>query len=176
MRAAGSALSLKGRALRYLAAREHSRAELERKLAPHLPEGDAGPAELARVLDELTAKGFISEARVAESVLHRRAARLGGARVLHELRAKGLPPQVLADAAEQLRATELARARQVWRARFGQAPRDATERARQMRFMAGRGFATEVVRRVLADASLPAGDDEATPGDGVATGGDAADA
>lgn len=156
--------SLKGRALRYLAAREHSRAELERKLAPHLPEGGDGPAELARVLDELTARGFISAARVAESVLHRRAGRLGSARVLHELRAKGLPADVLADATEQLRATELARARQVWQARFGQPPRDAAERARQMRFLAGRGFAGDVVRRALgaADDELPP--DEAPPG------------
>ena len=104
-------LSLKARALRYLAAREHSRAELERKLAPHAGED---PAELPRVLDELAARGLISEQRVAESVLHRRAGTLGGARVLQELRAKGLGGEVLADAAEQLRATELERARAVW--------------------------------------------------------------
>jgi len=110
-------LSLKARTLRYLAAREHSRAELERKLAPHAAALD--PAELPRVLDELTAKGFISEQRVAESVLHRRAAKLGGARVLQELRAKGLGEQALADAAGQLRATELARARTVWLKKFG---------------------------------------------------------
>ena len=144
--------SLKSRALRYLAAREHSRAELERKLAPHLPPDGDGAAELARVLDELTAKDFISEARVAESLLHRRAARLGSARVLHELRAKGLSDDVLADAAERLRATELARARQVWHARFGQPPRDAAERAKQMRFLSGRGFPGDVIRRVLGAA------------------------
>jgi len=80
-----SQLSLKGRALRLLAAREHSRVELERKLATHA--GD-DPAELARMLDELAAKGFISEQRVAESVLHRRAGRLGAGRVLQELRGK----------------------------------------------------------------------------------------
>jgi len=145
--------SLKGRALRYLAAREHSRAELERKLAPHLPLDGDGAAELARVLDELTAKGFISEARVAESVLHRRAARLGGARVLHELRAKGLSDDVVADAAERLRATELERARQVWQAKFGQPPHSAAEQARQTRFLAARGFSGDVIRRTLAAAA-----------------------
>ena len=62
-------LSLKGRALRHLAAREHTRVELERKLASHADSAD----ELARVLDELQAKGFISEQRVVDSVLHRRA-------------------------------------------------------------------------------------------------------
>lgn len=143
--------SLKGRALRYLAAREHSRAELAAKLARHA-EAEGGAEAVARVLDELTAKGFINEARVVESVLHRRAARLGGARVLQELRAKGLPTELLADAAEQLRGTELARAREVWRKQFGHPPADATARARQLRFMAARGFSGEVARRVVGGA------------------------
>ena len=144
--------SLKGRALRYLAAREHSRAELATKLARHVgPEDD--PDAVARVLDELAAKGFIDEARVAESVLHRRAGRLGGARVLQELRAKGLPDEVVADAAAQLRTTELARAQAVWRRKFGQPPADAAERARQLRFLAARGFSGDVARRALGGAA-----------------------
>ena len=69
-------VSLKGRALRCLSQREHSRAELQRKLAPH----EETPGELARVLDDLAAKDFISEARVVESVLHQKAPRLGAAR------------------------------------------------------------------------------------------------
>ena len=145
-------LSLKGRALRYLAAREHSRAELATKLSRHVgPEDD--PDAVARVLDELAAKGFIDEARVAESVLHRRAGRLGNARVLQELRAKGLPDDVVADAAAQLRSTELARAQAVWRRKFGQPPADAAERARQLRFLAARGFSGDVARRALGGAA-----------------------
>lgn len=145
-------LSLKGRALRYLAAREHSRAELATKLSRHVgPEDD--PDAVARVLDELAAKGFIDEARVAESVLHRRAGRLGGSRVLQELRAKGLPDDVVADAAAQLRSTELARAQAVWRRKFGQPPADAAERARQLRFLAARGFSGDVARRALGGAA-----------------------
>ena len=145
-------LSLKGRALRSLAAREHSRAELATKLSRHVgPEDD--PDAVARVLDELAAKGFIDEARVAESVLHRRAGRLGGARVLQELRAKGLPDEVVADAAAQLRSTELARAQAVWRRKFGQPPADAAERARQLRFLAARGFSGDVARRALGGAA-----------------------
>lgn len=134
--------------MRYLAAREHSRAELTAKLAPHLAPDDP-PDVLMRLLDELQAKGFIDEARVADSVLHRRAPRLGGARVLQELRAKGLPQPLLERAAEQLRGTELERARAVWRKKFGQLPHDASERARQLRFLAARGFSGEVARRVL---------------------------
>ena len=109
MTSGARAPSLKGRALRYLAAREHSRAELQAKLARHVTYEDE-PGALTRVLDELAAKGFINEARVAESLLHRRAGRLGQARVLQELRAKGLPDEIMADAADQLRTTELARA------------------------------------------------------------------
>ena len=144
--------SLKGRALRYLAAREHSRAELAAKLARHVDAADE-PDAIARVLDELAAKGFIDEARVAESVLHRRAPRLGAARVLQELRAKGLPDEVLADASQQLHASELARAQDVWRRKFGAPPQDAAERARQMRFLATRGFSADTVRRVLRAAN-----------------------
>jgi len=157
-------LSLKGRALRYLAGREHSRAELERKLAPHAV---ADPDELPRVLDELTAKGFISEQRVAESVLYRRAGRLGGARVLQELRAKGLGEQALADAALQLRATELARTRAVWAKKFGAPPQNLAEQARQMRFLAARGFAAETVRKVLGGDLGDAPEDDPTGLDNV---------
>lgn len=142
--------SLKARALRYLAAREHSRAELATKLARQAgPEAD--PEAIARVLDELAAKGFINEARVAESILHRRAGRLGAARVLQELRAKDLPEDVLRDAAEQLRETELARAHAVRERKFGAAPpTDLRERARQLRFLAARGFSGETARRAIA--------------------------
>lgn len=137
--------SLKGRALRLLSGREHSRAELQRKLAQHETE----PGELARALDELEAKGFINEQRVVESVLHRRAARLGAARVRQELQAKGLDPQAVAAAVASLQDTEEARAREVWRKKFGAPPLDANDHARQIRFLLTRGFSSEVVRRVV---------------------------
>lgn len=144
----GRPLSLKGQALRLLAGREHSRAELERKLGPR----QAQPGELARILDDLQAKGFISQERVIESVLNRRAARLGAARIRQELAGKGLDAELVAGAMAQLKATELERAREVWRRKFPAPPQDAAERARQMRFLAARGFATEVIRRVVGGA------------------------
>jgi regulatory protein len=142
--------SLKGRALRLLSLREHSRAELERKLQPFEEE----PGSLARALDELQAKGFISEQRVIESVVHRRSAKLGTQRIRQELQSKGLAPEAVLQAVEQLRATELDRAREVWRKKFGSPPVDAAERAKQMRFLAGRGFGGEVIHKVVAGASL----------------------
>lgn len=140
-------LSLKGRALRLLAGREHSRAELLRKLAAHEEE----PGQLARILDDLEAKGFISQARVIESVIHRRAARFGAMRIQQELAGKGLDAQAVSEALDALKGSELERAREVWQRKFdGQAPQDAKERARQGRFLMARGFSGEVVRRVLA--------------------------
>jgi regulatory protein len=140
--------SLKGRALRLLAQREHSRAELQRKLAPH----EEAPGELAKTLDELQAKGFIDEQRVIDSVVHRRASRLGASRVRQELQAKGLPAGAVAQAVAELQGSEVGRARDVWRKKFGRAPLDATERAKQMRFLAARGFGGEAIRRVVAGA------------------------
>ena len=141
-------ISLKGRALRYLAGREHSRAELVRKLAPHEEE----PGQIERVLDDLQAKDFISEARVVASVINRRAASLGGARLRQELQAKGIDAQRVRDAVEQLKDTELERAQEVWRKRFGEAAADTKQWARQVRFLMARGFAAEVVRRVVPPA------------------------
>ena len=141
-------LSLKGRALKLLAAREHSRSELEKKLASH----EEVPGELAQALDELQAKGFISEQRVVESVLHRRAARLGTGRVKQELQAKGISAEAMADAIDALRQTEVERAREVWRKKFGEPAADAAGRAKQMRFLAARGFGADAIRRVVSGA------------------------
>ena len=145
---AGFGLSLKGRALRYLAGREHSRAELERKLGPY----EETPGQLAQVLDELQAKDFISEARVVESVVNRRAARFGASRIRHELLNKGLRAEAVAEALVVLKCSEQERAYEVWRRKFGTSAPDAGGRARQMRFLLARGFSADAVQRVLRDA------------------------
>jgi regulatory protein len=140
--------SLKGRALRLLSGREHSRAELERKLQSFEEE----PGTLAQALDELQAKGFISEQRVIESVLHRRAAKLGTARIKQELQGKGLDPLAVSEALAGLKGSERERAQEVWRKKFGSPPADAQAAAKQMRFLAARGFGGDVIRRVVAGA------------------------
>jgi len=137
--------SLKGRALRLLSQREHSRVELERKLAKY----EEVPGTLAAALDELTAKDFISESRVVQSVLHQRAPRMGAMRVRQELQQKGIAPEAIVEAVAGLQPTEQARARDVWRRRFDAQPTDAKERGRQVRFLLARGFAGSVVAKVL---------------------------
>ena len=140
-----AAPSLKGRALRLLSQREHSRAELERKLAKY----EDVPGTLAQALDELAAKDFINEARVVQSVVHQRAPRMGAARVRQELQQKGIAPEAIAEAVAGLQESETSRAFEVWRRRFEAPPQDAKERARQMRFLMARGFSGAVVAKVL---------------------------
>ncbi|MBT0570407.1 recombination regulator RecX [Curvibacter sp. CHRR-16] len=141
-------LSLTGRALALLSRREHSRPELERKLASYAE----SPEQLASVLDALQAKGFISEARVVESLLNRRASRLGAARIRQELQAKGVGSQAVQEAMEQLADSELERARAVWRKKFAEPATTPHDKAKQMRFLLGRGFAPTVVRQILNPA------------------------
>jgi regulatory protein len=143
---ATTAISLTGRALRLLSAREHSRAELQRKLARF----EEGPGALVKVLDALEAKDFINEARVVESVVHRRSAKLGASRIKQELQAKGLEPDAVAQAVDRLRASEVERAREVWRKKFGAPPVDAADRGKQMRFLASRGFGGDTIHRVVS--------------------------
>ena len=138
-------VSLKGRALRLLGQREHTRLELERKLARYEEE----PGTLAQALDELQAKGYLDEQRAAESLVHRRAGRLGAARLRQEMQDRGLARELIEQVLAGLKDSELTRAREVWRRRFEALPVDAQERARQTRFLLTRGFSAEVVRRVM---------------------------
>lgn len=132
--------------MRLLSVREHSRAELQHKLARFEEE----PGTLVKVLDALQAKDFINETRVVESVVHRRAAKLGAARIKQELQAKGLEPEAVAQAVDHLRASEMERAREIWRKKFGAPPVDAAERGKQMRFLASRGFGGDTIHRVVS--------------------------
>ena len=173
-------LSLKARAVGLLAQREHSRAELRRKLLrieqllrarlaatkaasesssdgspDELPTEDdaataseAGESAVDALLDALAADGYLDETRFVESRMHVRASRFGAQRIQQELAQHGL--RLDAEQQAALRATELERAREVWLRRFGMEPsRNTDERARQTRFLLARGFAPEVVHRLL---------------------------
>ncbi len=142
---ATSTPSLKARALKLLATREHARAELERKLAPHVRDGE----DLAAVLDELTRRGFLDESRYVASVVHRQAARSGTRLIRQTLQAQGIAPELMAGALVELQDGELGRARELWLRRYGSAPADLKEAARQQRFLLSRGFSSEVVRQLV---------------------------
>ncbi|WP_206954092.1 recombination regulator RecX [Trinickia acidisoli] len=137
--------SLKARAIDYLSRREYSRAELTRKLAPFVEEGDA----LDPLLDALEREGLLSDARFAESVMNRRSARMGASRIVGELRQHGLDGALIESVGSQLRDTERARAQAVWRKKFGQLPQSPAERAKQARFLAMRGFSGATISQIL---------------------------
>jgi len=140
-------LSLKARALRWLANREHSRHELRAKLLRAAGEAHTA-AEVDALLEHLSAQGHLSNERFVESRLHVRSARFGNRRIEQELRQHGVTLD--ADTQAQLRVTEVARAREVWRKKFGKSARDAAGRARQARFLAARGFSAEVVHKIVS--------------------------
>jgi regulatory protein len=142
------AAKLLQRAVAALARREHSRAELARKLARWLEE-DQGAADIEAVLDELQRRKLLSEERYAASVVRARAMRYGDARVAQDLRSRGVPPDVAKAALAGLRGSEYARARAQWARRFKSLPATLEERARQVRFLQARGFSSAVIRRVL---------------------------
>jgi regulatory protein len=138
-------ISLKARALRYLSAREHSRLELARKLSRYAHESD----NVEALLDALEAAKLLSQSRFSESLVHRRAARFGNNRILSELQSHGIKGEALAGIQAGLSQGEIARAREVWRKKFGCLATDPAERAKQMRFLQQRGFSYDAIQAVM---------------------------
>ena len=137
--------SLRSRAMRYLARREHSRDELKRKLASHVEEGD----DLDAVLDELAAKGWLSDARFAEQAIRSKSRRFGPVKLAHMLRAKGLDDDAVAAGFRAAGHEGDSNLEAVWKTRFRAAPADDRERARQVRFLQGRGFPLDAILRYM---------------------------
>ena len=147
--------SLRARALRHLARREHTRHELTLKLAPHAE----SEAEIAGILDDFTQRGWLSEQRAAEQMVHARRSRYGMARIRRDLEAKGVDAEVVSTTMAALKEGELEAARAVWRRKFRVAPADAAGRAKQARFLLGRGFSTEIITKLLRGLVKDAADE-----------------
>jgi regulatory protein len=130
--------------MNYLARREHSRAELARKLAPH-----AEADEIEALLDQLQRDQLLSNTRYVEMLAHARAGKHGSLRLKADLREKGVPEGDMHEALTTAREQDLEAARMVWQKKFGAVPANAAERARQYRFLASRGFPIDVIRRVI---------------------------
>ena len=141
--------SLRSRALGLLARREHSRVELQRKLSPHTEDAQ----ELIDLLDDFTRRGWLSDARFAEALVHDKQAKFGTSRLAYELRQRGVEESVIRGQLAELKDSELERARQVWQSKFGVLPEDAKARAKQMRFLQSRGFSFEVIGKVMRGTS-----------------------
>jgi regulatory protein len=146
-------LSLRTRALQYLARREYSRAELRGKLLPHAQIEDdfeqAQPVDLDVLLDDLSKRGWLSDERAATQLVHAKRGRYGTQRITHELRQRGISDELIDAVLPALEASELETARDVWQRKFGRLPQDAKEKGKQMRFLQSRGFGFEVIFKVL---------------------------
>jgi regulatory protein len=137
--------SLRQRALEYLSKREYSSAELAQKLKSYADEADDIPALIA----DFKMRGWLSDARYAEQMVHARQAKFGATRVAHELREKGVDDTLIAEAVAGLQGSEVERASEVWRKKFKAAPITREEWAKQARFLQSRGFTFEVIKQIL---------------------------
>jgi len=149
--------SLRARALQYLARREYSRAELRGKLLQHVQKNggsgqefdSSGQANLDTLLDDLAARGWLSDERAAAQIIHLRRSRYGMQRITHELRQKGISEELIDSALPAMKEIELKAAHEVWQRKFSTLPKDPKDKARQMRFLQSRGFSIEVIIKVL---------------------------
>ena len=138
--------SLRDAALRMLARREHSRAEIAQRLARR----GADAEEAARVLDELERLGYLSDARFAQVVVAQKAGRFGRRAIAHTLAQKGIAAKEARAALDALQGRdEIAEAAALWRRRFTNAPKDERERARQVRFLMARGYGLSTALAVV---------------------------
>ena len=137
--------SLKVRAMRFLARREHTRVELRRKLEARAREGD----DVEAVLDELSRRGWLSDERFAEQAIRARARRFGPLKLAHYLKGKGVAEEAIAAGLRGAGEEGVASIEAVWRSRFRAHPADEREKLRQVRFLQGRGFAIDVIFRFL---------------------------
>jgi regulatory protein len=142
---AAPTLSLKARALRLLSMREHSRLELGRKLSKYAEQGD----DVGALLDFLEKNNWLSQERFSESLIHRRGARYGNSRIVAELQSHGVNGEALRELKSGLADTEVERACEVWRRKFGEVAADAEGRSKQMRFLMQRGFSQKAVRAAM---------------------------
>ncbi|MFZ3086920.1 MAG: recombination regulator RecX [Methylotenera sp.] len=146
--------SLRQRALDYLAKREYSYVELRQKLKAYADDNDDIPA----LLDDFKTRGWLSDARFTEQIIHARQAKFGSAKIAHELREKGVADHLIADAIEQVKDNELDNATEVWRKKFKTGPKSREEWAKQARFLQSRGFGFDMIKKVLNAAEAEEND------------------
>ena len=137
--------ALRAKAIRLLARRERSREELRQALAPLCED----PHALTAVLDDLEARGWLCESRLAAQLVRLRRPRASAARIRQELVRRGVQADTLAESTSGLEAGDMAAALALWRRRFGRAAAERKERERQLRFLVNRGFAHGIALRVL---------------------------
>ena len=137
--------SLKARAMRFLARREHTRVELKRKLEARARDGE----DVERLLDELTQRGWLSDARFAEQAIRAKSRRFGPIKLALFLKSKGVGEEAIAAGLRGAGADGASSLESVWRSRYRTGPVDEREKLRQVRFLQGRGFAVDDIFKFL---------------------------
>ena len=140
--------SLRQRALEYLGKREYSYAELGQKLKTYLAE-DEDFVVITAILEDFKTRGWLSDKRFTEQIVHARQAKFGVAKIAHELHQKGVSQELIAGAVEQVKGNELDNALEIWRKKFKNAPANREEWAKQARFLQSRGFGFDIIKKVL---------------------------
>ena len=144
-------LSLKAAAIRLLARREYSRAELHARLIARGATRD----DVERALDQLEQSGYLSDARFAQALIAQKAGRYGKRAIAHHLRQKQVAPAAADEALASMAVTdEIADATALWQRRFGVLPNDEREKARQVRFLQARGYTITIALKVLRSAGF----------------------
>jgi regulatory protein len=133
---------LKARALRYLVRREHSRAELVRKLAPHAE----SEAALNAVVDLLQSRKQLSDERFAEERARSLSRKYGTAKIRQDLKQRGVADEIVERIAAE---DELGRAKAILQRKFREPARTREEQAKRARFLQGRGFSYDTIRGAL---------------------------
>jgi regulatory protein len=137
--------SLRQRALEYLSKREYAAAELAQKLKGYASDSD----DIAALIADFKTRGWLSDARYTEQMVHARQAKFGAARLANELREKGVDDALVAEAVAVLQVNEVERAREVWRKKFKASPTTREDWAKQARFLQSRGFTFDVIKKIL---------------------------
>jgi regulatory protein len=139
---------LRQRALEYLGKREYSYAELGQKLKTYLEENEDFEV-ITEILEDFKTRGWLSDARFTEQIVHARSHKFGSAKIANELREKGVSQELIETALEQVKENELDNAKEIWRKKFKAVPASRDEWARQARFLQSRGFGFDIIKKVL---------------------------
>ncbi len=141
--------NLRERALGYLTRREYSRAELYRKLQPY-----AGDEDVDALLEDFQKRGWLSDQRYTDQMVHARRGKVGSLKLAHELRANGVSDELVAQAVSEASEEDRETALKWWRKKFGTLPASREEWAKQARFLQGRGFGMETIKAVLSGRDI----------------------
>jgi regulatory protein len=145
-------ISLLGRALRLLSRREHSRQELRKKLLPYAED----PTELENLLDKLEKDKWLSNDRYAESLVRRKSERFGTLHIIDELKQQSISTETIERLKLTLRESEPERAWGLWSKKYGpDFQTEPKERAKQIRYLASKGFSMDLILKVVSGRYHP---------------------